>query len=59
MSKQLSCGDLMPGCTTVIEGRDDEEVVAKAVEHARRDHQIEQITPELEAQVRGAIQEKP
>ncbi|MEO6238736.1 MAG: DUF1059 domain-containing protein [Vicinamibacterales bacterium] len=59
MTKQLRCGDLMPGCATVIEGRDDNDVLAQVAEHARRDHQIEQVTPDLEQQVRAAIHEKP
>ncbi len=59
MTKQLRCGDLMPGCATVIEGKDDNDVLTQAAEHARRDHQIEEVTPDLEQQVRAAIQEKP
>jgi predicted small metal-binding protein len=58
MAKQLRCGDLMPGCKTVIEGKDDNEVLTKAAEHARRDHQINEVTPDLEKQVRAAIHEK-
>lgn len=58
MPKELRCGDLMPGCSTVIEGKDENEVVAKAAEHARRDHNIPNVTPDLERQVRGAIHDK-
>ena len=49
----------MPGCPTVIEGRDDNDVMAQTAEHARRDHQVEQVTPDLEKKVRAAIHEKP
>jgi predicted small metal-binding protein len=48
----------MPGCKTVIEGQDENEVMARAAEHARKDHQVENIPPELAAQVRAAIKEK-
>ena len=48
MTKQLRCGDLMPGCPTVIEGRDDDDVLTQAAEHARRDHEIAEVTPDLE-----------
>jgi predicted small metal-binding protein len=58
MAKEMRCGDLMPGCNTVIEGKDEQEVVAKAKEHARRDHNIQTVTPDLEEKVRGAIHEK-
>jgi len=59
MTKQLRCGDLMPGCPTVIERRDDDDVLTQAAEHARRDHEIAEVTPDLEKQVRAAIHEKP
>lgn len=58
MAKQLRCGDLMPGCATVIDGKDENEVLTRAAEHARRDHNIPTITPELEQKVRGAIHDK-
>ena len=58
MAKEMRCGDLMPGCEKVIEGRDEKEVMAKAAEHARRDHNMQEITPELQEKVRGAIHDK-
>ena len=58
MAKEMRCSDLMPGCDKVIEGRDEKEVMAKAAEHARRDHDIQDMTPDLQEKVRGAIHEK-
>jgi predicted small metal-binding protein len=58
MAKQLSCGDLMPGCKAVIEGKDENEVLARAADHAKKDHQIENIPSDLAAKVRAAIKEK-
>ena len=58
MAKEMRCGDLMPGCDKVIEGRDEKEVMAKAAEHARRDHNMQDMTPELQEKVRGAIHDK-
>jgi predicted small metal-binding protein len=58
MAKELRCGDLMPGCKTVVEGKDEAEVVAKAAEHARSAHGLQQITPELAIKVRSAIKDK-
>ena len=57
MAKEMRCGDLMPGCSKIIEGKDEQEVIAKAKEHARRDHN-QDVTPDLEKKVRGAIHEK-
>lgn len=58
MAKELRCGDLMPGCPTVIEGRDENEVLTKAAEHARREHNIQEVTPDLASKVKAAIHEK-
>ena len=58
MAKQLKCGDLMPGCEAVVEGKDEAEVMAKAAEHAKNAHGLQQITPELAGKVRSAIKEK-
>lgn len=58
MPMELRCGELMPGCKTVVEGKDEAEVMARAAEHAKNAHALDQITPELAGQVRSAIKEK-
>jgi predicted small metal-binding protein len=60
MAKELRCADVMPesGCQEVIRGKDENEVMAKASEHARTSHNMPQMTPEIERQVRGAIHEE-
>lgn len=58
MAKELRCGDLMPGCTTVVEGKDDAEVMTRAAEHAKTAHGLQQIPPELAGKVLSAIKEK-
>ncbi|MBI2216139.1 MAG: DUF1059 domain-containing protein [Candidatus Rokubacteria bacterium] len=57
MARELRCSDLMPGCDYVAEGNDDSEVMRKAEEHARRDHGMATIPPEVEQQARGAIRD--
>lgn len=58
MPKELRCGDLMPGCNTVVEGKDESEVMARAAEHARSAHGLQEVPPELAGKVRSAIREK-
>jgi predicted small metal-binding protein len=58
MSKELKCGDLMPGCKAVVEGKDEAEVMAKAAEHAKTVHGLNEVTPDLANKVRSAIKEK-
>jgi predicted small metal-binding protein len=58
MAKILRCGDLMPGCNFVAEGKDVAEVMAKGAEHAKKDHGMASIPPELAAKVQAAIKDK-
>ena len=57
MSKSLKCGDLMPGCKAVIEGKDVKEVMTKAAEHAAKVHGMKQITPDMAQKVQSAIRD--
>lgn len=58
MAKEMRCGDLMPNCDRVIDGKDEKEVMVKAAEHARTAHNIREMTPDLEKRVRNAIHDK-
>ena len=59
MPKQLRCADLMPGCSFVAEGKDVDEVMKKAVEHAKRDHKMQTIPPDVAAKAKAAIRDVP
>jgi predicted small metal-binding protein len=58
MAKVLRCGDLMPGCNAVMEGKDVAEVMAKGAEHAKKDHGLMAIPPDMIAKVQAAIKDK-
>lgn len=58
MPKVLRCGDVMPGCAAVLEGRDDAEVMRKAAEHAKVAHGMAAIPPDVVNKVRAAIKIK-
>ena len=58
MAKVLRCGDLMPGCNAVIEGKDEAEVMTKGAEHAKTAHGITTIPPDVAAKVQAAIKDK-
>jgi predicted small metal-binding protein len=58
MAKMLRCGDLMPGCNAVIEGKDEAEVMAKGAEHAKTAHKMTTIPPDMAAKVKAAIKDK-
>lgn len=58
MAKVLRCGDLMPGCKAVVEGQNEAEVMAKAAEHAKKDHGMATIPPDVAAKAKAAIKDK-
>ena len=58
MAKVFKCGDLMPGCNAVIEGKDLADVMAKGAEHAKTAHGMKTIPPEIAAKVQAAIKDK-
>lgn len=56
MTKIIECAKVDPssGCTHVVRGKDEEEVLKNAMEHAK-EHGICEVTPELMAKVKAAI----
>jgi predicted small metal-binding protein len=59
MGKVVECGKVDPssGCKEVIRGKDEDEVMRKAAEHART-HGLRDVTPELQAKMRAAMHEE-
>ena len=55
MTKQLRCRDVGLNCDFEVRGTTDEEVLQKAVAHARIVHQLPDVPPELATKVRAAI----
>jgi predicted small metal-binding protein len=58
MPKVLKCGDVMPGCTTVLEGLDEADVMRKATEHAKTTHRMPTMPPDVATKVKAAIKNK-
>ena len=56
--KELRCSDVNPGCEARVEGKDEAEVMAKAAEHAKRDHGMAAIPPEIARRAQAAIRDK-
>jgi predicted small metal-binding protein len=44
MAKILKCKDVGVDCDFVASGKTEEEVLKKAAEHARKDHNIKKVT---------------
>ena len=54
-SKQIACGDVVPGCSFTASAATEDELVKQVAAHAAEKHGVTDITPELAAKVRGAI----
>lgn len=59
MTKQLACGDVVPGCTYVATASNEMELMQKVAKHAADAHNVQEITPELLAKVKAAVKETP
>jgi predicted small metal-binding protein len=58
MTKVLSCRDVGAACDWVGKGETVEEVLAKAKEHAKKDHNMESISPDMLAKAKAAIKDE-
>jgi len=57
MKKSLSCRDMGADCDFVICGKTEDEILDKAKDHARKEHNISELTQELKDKARSAIRE--
>ena len=59
MGKILECAKVDPssGCTHVVRGKTEEEVMKNAAEHANQ-HGIRQMTPDLMAKAKAQIRDE-
>lgn len=55
MPKILRCGDIFPGCPSVIRGDTSDEIIINLAQHAHIMHDLREFTPEMLHQVRAAI----
>ena len=58
MDKVFRCRDLGLDCDAVIRAGSEEEVLKKAAEHAKAEHNMTEIPAEVVVKVRAAIHEE-
>jgi predicted small metal-binding protein len=58
MTKLLKCNDLNPGCSFEARGNSEEDVLKKAVEHAKMVHNMKEIPADVLTKVRRAIRDQ-
>lgn len=57
MPHAFECGDVIPGCAASFEADTEEKLLAEVGEHARSDHDIEEIDADTLAVVRSKIRQ--
>ena len=55
--KQFVCGELVPGCEHVFHASSDEEILEQVEVHARDDHGMPEVPPEVADRIRESITE--
>ena len=56
MKKHIACGNVVPGCSFTATADTEEELIRKVAEHAAHAHGVTEVTAELAAKVKAAIQ---
>ena len=57
MPKTLNCRDVGVDCDHTITGETEDEIMTQAADHARTEHGLDEIPPDLAEKARGAIQD--
>lgn len=57
-NKYIACASIVPDCPFEATALTEEELLQMVAAHAAHDHGIEEVTPELAAAVKAAIQNR-
>jgi predicted small metal-binding protein len=55
--KQFKCGDVVPGCQWVTQREDEQQLLTEIQEHARDEHGMDEVPPQVADQIRSVITE--
>lgn len=58
MGKVLKCRDVGVDCDFVAHGATEEEILKQAAEHAKKDHGMTEIAPDVLAKAKAAIHDE-
>jgi predicted small metal-binding protein len=54
----FSCGAVVPGCASTFEGESDDEILEQVSAHARAEHGMDEVPPEVVDTIRAQIVER-
>ncbi len=55
--KQFRCGDVVPGCKCITSNDEEQDLFEDISTHARDEHGMDEVPPEVVDQIRGVITE--
>ncbi|HZN89373.1 MAG TPA: DUF1059 domain-containing protein [Thermoleophilaceae bacterium] len=55
--KEFMCGAIVPGCDARFEGASEEEILEQVAVHAREEHGMDEVPPDVADNVRALITE--
>ena len=58
MTKHIACGDIVKDCTFTAVAATESELVEQVKTHAAKVHGVKEVSPELAAKVKAAIQSR-
>ena len=56
--KEFRCGELVPGCEARFESESEDELLERIADHARDEHGMPEVPPEIVDKIRAAISER-
>ena len=56
--KEFRCGAIVPGCETTFQGESEDEILQQIAVHARDDHGMHEVPPEVVDTIRAEIHER-
>ncbi len=56
--KEFRCGAIVPGCSTVFEGESESAILDQIAAHARDDHGMHEVPPEVVDSILDNIRER-
>lgn len=58
LEKSLACQEIVPGCRTVLNGKNEQQVMERATAHAKSAHHMEVLSPDTIAKAKAAIKDR-
>jgi len=56
--KEFRCGELVPGCEAAFEGESDSAILQLVESHARDEHGMDEVPPEVVDKILASISER-